>query len=97
MYLYISVYYHRFGQNIKPIFVGDNDLAPEPEDIIEALGDDWEGDTRDDEHIDIFGPFNVPEELDYGKIVEEFSKQEEINVIMLVHDDLVLEVKERNL
>lgn len=58
--LWIAVYTHRFGNDVIPYFrTLDQPLTEE--EVIENL-DDWEGDTREDEHIDIAGPYPYTEE-----------------------------------
>ena len=56
--LWIAVYSHRFGNDVTPYFLPTVRTLTE-EYVIQQL-DDWEGDTREDENIVIFGPFDVP-------------------------------------
>lgn len=53
--LWIAVYTHRFGNDVMPYFRTLD--QPLTEDEVIANLCDWEGDTREDEHIDIAGPY----------------------------------------
>lgn len=56
--LWIAVYTHRFGNDVIPYFLPRN--SPLTEELAILNLDDWEGDTREDEHIDILGPYEIP-------------------------------------
>lgn len=56
MKCWIIQYFHRHGTDAFPWFA---DQEPSEEEVIAAL-DDWEGDERDDEWIEISVPYAIP-------------------------------------
>jgi hypothetical protein len=60
MKFYIIRYSHRHGHDVWPHF---SDEEPAEADIIEELeaAGQWEGEKRD-EYVEIYGPFETPEE-----------------------------------
>ena len=55
--LFIVTYHHRHGTDVW-LSLG----SITEEEVIEKLkaADEWEGDTRDDEYVEITGPFEIP-------------------------------------
>lgn len=56
MIFWIVIYTHRHGVDVWPFF---SDEMPTESEITNNL-DDWEGDTREDEYVEVRGPFTVP-------------------------------------
>jgi len=54
VYAYAICYSHKHGNDIWINHTAGD--MPTEESVIEMLGDDWEGDHREDEHIEIYGP-----------------------------------------
>jgi hypothetical protein len=65
MKLYIVCYEHRHGVDVWPIFVRPGEPAPTAEDVIEGLSN-WEGDSREDEFLEVQGPFDIPYDPSQG-------------------------------
>jgi len=57
MLVYAMLYHHRFGSDVYLLRRQDGE-KPTDEDGISLL-EDWEGDTREDEWIDIIGPLPI--------------------------------------
>ena len=53
---WVIVYYHRHGTDAWPVF---RQRRPTEKQIIATLSD-WEGDEREDEWLEILGPWEVP-------------------------------------
>lgn len=55
--LFIVTFHHRHGTDVWPSFEPITE-----EEVIEKLkaNDEWEGDTRDDEYVEVTGPFDIP-------------------------------------
>jgi hypothetical protein len=53
---WIVQYHHRFGVDAWPVF---NTRKPTERQVIKTLYD-WEGDEREDEWIEILGPWSIP-------------------------------------
>lgn len=53
-------YSHRHGDDVWPVF-----HATTEDEQIEELrqADTWEGDTRSDEYLEVYGPFPIPTEV----------------------------------
>lgn len=58
MKCWIVMHYHRYGTDVWPVFAK---RAPTEKSVIAKI-EDWEGDTRDDEWVEIIGPFEIPKE-----------------------------------
>jgi hypothetical protein len=57
MKCWVIIFSHRYGADAWPVF---SDRKPTKRQIIKSI--DWEGDTRDDEFLEIRGPWEVPKE-----------------------------------
>jgi len=55
---FVILYFHRHGTDAWPVF---RKKKPTEKQIIATL-EDWEGDEREDEWIEIIGPFKIPKE-----------------------------------
>ncbi len=55
--LWIAIYTHRFGNEVIPYILPATQVLTQ-KTVIEGLSD-WEGDTREDEHLDIAGPYHI--------------------------------------
>lgn len=60
MKCWVVIYHHRHGVDAWPVF--RKKRKPTEKQIIKTLAD-WEGDTREDEWLEIRGPFEILEEL----------------------------------
>lgn len=58
MKCWVVLYFHRHGTDAWPVFQVNR---PTEKKIIAELQEEWEGDTRDDEWIEIRGPWKIPE------------------------------------
>jgi hypothetical protein len=56
MKCWVVLYVHRFGSDAWVVFA---ERKPTKKQIIKTLMD-WEGDERDDEYVEIRGPFVIP-------------------------------------
>ena len=54
VYAYAIRYSHRHGTDVWIEHTAGN--MPTEDSVIEKLGEDWEGDHREDEYIEIYGP-----------------------------------------
>lgn len=58
--LWIAVYHHRFGTDVFPFFLEPNEELTDEMVISEKIGDEWEGDEREDEWLEHYGPYSCP-------------------------------------
>lgn len=58
MKCFVILYFHRHGTDAWPWF---SKRKPTEKQVIATL-EDWEGDEREDEWIEIIGPFKIPKE-----------------------------------
>lgn len=59
MNVYVIMHYHRHGTDAWPWY---SDVMPTEDEVIDtSLKELWEGDERDDEWIEIIGPWELPE------------------------------------
>ena len=54
--IWIVIYSHRHGLDAWPILQNADEAAPTNESVIASIPD-WEGDSREDEFIEIIGPW----------------------------------------